>query len=153
MTAMTYEQALERIKRICSRQEKSEYDVRRKMDSWGLEEDTISLIMKYLTEKNFVNDKRFASAFCYNQHHFRKWGKIKIRMALKQKRIQDTLIEQALEQLDEKEYETTLKNELEKKRKSLKGKNRYELMARLLSFAYSRGYEPELVHLLLEDVV
>lgn len=153
MTGLPYEKALERISRICSRHEKSMYDVSRKLESWELEDKLIRRIMKYLKGKNFINDERYARAYTYNQHHFRKWGKIKIRMMLKQKKIPDRLIEKALEQFDENEYVQTLKDELMKKRKSLKGKNKVDLMVRLQRFAYSRGYEQDIIRKVMDDVL
>ncbi len=153
MAGLPYEKALERISRICSRREKNIYDVLRKLESWEMKEEDVQRMLRFLKEKNFVDDERYARAYAYNQHHFRKWGKIKIRMMLKQKKISDRLIEKALDQFDEDEYLHTLKGELMKKRKSLKGKNRYDLMMHLQRFAFSRGYEQDIIRKVIDDVL
>ena len=153
MAELSYEKALERISKICSRQEKSSYDVVQKLQSWEVKEEDIIKILKFLKEKKFVDDARYARAYAYNQHHFRKWGRIKIRMTLKQKQIPESTIIEALKRLDKNVYLTTLKKELIRKRYSIKAKNRYDLMARLQRFAYSRGYEQDLVREVMDEVL
>ena len=153
MAELSYEKALERISRICSRQEKSSYDVVQKLQSWEVKEEDIVKILKFLKDKKFVDDARYARAYTYNQHHFRKWGRIKIQMILRQKQIPEATITEALKSLDEKAYLTTLKKELIRKGNSIKAKNRYDLMARLQRFAYSRGYEQDLVREVMDEVL
>ncbi|MCD6200379.1 MAG: RecX family transcriptional regulator [Bacteroidales bacterium] len=150
---MPYDKALERISRICSRQEKCSHDVKEKLQSWGVKEADILKILQWLQERQFVDDGRYARAYVRDRHHFRKWGKIRIRMMLRKKKIPDELIDKAMERLDEKEYRETLRKELQRKRKTLNPKNRYDLMARLQRFAWSRGYEAEVVREVLEEVM
>ena len=153
MPGIPYDKALERISRICSRHEKCSYDVIQKLQSWKMEEKYKDKILRWLQENKFVDDARYARAYARDQHHFRKWGKIKIRMILRQKHIPEELINKAMEQLDKNDYRETLKNELQRKRKTLKPKNRYDLMVRLQRFAYSKGYEAELVKEVMEEVI
>ena len=150
---MNYSQSLDRAMRLCSRQEKCSSDILAKLKEWGADETTAQKVLQVLTEKNFVDDLRYAKAYTRQQHTFRKWGRIKIRTVLKQKNILAGFIDEALEELDEQEYRETLKAELLKKRRGIKAKNRYDLLARLQKFAYGRGYEPELAREVAEEIV
>ena len=149
---MTYENYLDRAMRLCSRQEKCSSDILRKLEEWGASETMAQKVLKKLTEEKFVDDLRYAKAYTRQQHTFRKWGRIKIRTVLQQKKIPEAFIRSALEELDEQTYRETLKAELLKKRRSLKAKNRYDLLARLQKFAYGRGYEPELAREVAEEI-
>jgi regulatory protein len=153
MSTSAFEQYLSRALHLCSRQEKSSSDILKKLSEWGAGEDDAARILQKLTEQKFVDDLRYAKAYTRQQHAFRKWGRIKIALTLKQKGIPEAFIDEALQELDEEEYRRTLKEELQKKRKSLKGRNRYDLLARLQKFAYGRGYEPDLVRKTVEEVL
>ena len=153
MSTSSFDQYLSRAMHLCSRQEKSSSDILKKLADWGVTEEDALRILQKLTEQKFVDDLRYAKAYTRQQHTFRKWGRIRIRMVLKQKNIPEAFIDEALQELDEKEYRQTLKEELQKKRKGLKGRNRYDLLARLQKFAYGRGYEPDLARQVAEEVI
>ncbi len=148
-----YKKALERMSRLCSRQEKSSGEVRQKLRSWGVPEDDAEKILQALEEQQFVDDGRYARAYARDRHRFRKWGRIKIRMMLRQKQIPEDLIGRALEDLDEREYRETLKAELLAKYKSVKAGNRYDLMARLQRFGVGKGYEKDLVNKTIQEIL
>ncbi len=153
MPDIPYDKALERISRICSRQEKCSHDVKEKLHAWEVKEEDIRKIMQWLQDRQFVDDGRYARAYVRDQHLFRKWGRVRIRMMLRKKKIPDELIDKAMEHLDEKEYRETLRKELQRKRKTLKPKNRYDMMARLQRFAWSRGYEADVVSEVLDEIM
>ena len=150
---MTYSRYLDRAMHLCSRQEKCSSDILGKLKEWGAGETTAQKVLQVLTEKKFVDDLRYAKAYTRQQHTFRKWGRIKIRSVLKQKNIPAGFIDEALAELNEQEYRETLKTELLKKRRGIKAKNRYDLLARLQKFAYGRGYEPELAKEVAEEII
>ncbi len=147
------QQLLERAMRLCARREICSSDLLARLTAWGAGESLSHRLLQILKEKNFVDDRRYALSYARQQHNLRKWGRIRIRMVLQQKNIPEAFIDEALQELDEEEYRQTLKEELKKKRKSLKGKNRYDLLARLQKFAYGRGYEPDLARKVAEEVV
>ena len=149
---MNYSQSLDRAMHLCSRQEKCSSDILAKLKEWGADETTAQKVLQVLTEKKFVDDLRYAKAYTRQQHTFRKWGRIKIRTVLKQKNIPADFIDKALAELNEQDYRETLKAELLKKRRGIKAKNRYDLLARLQKFAYGRGYEPEMAREVAEEI-
>ncbi|MBA7585459.1 Regulatory protein RecX [subsurface metagenome] len=150
---ITPKQALARIQKICSAQEKCSFDVRRKLFDWGFENMAIEKIINSLIEDKFVDDNRFAKSFVREKFRFNNWGRIKIAYALKQKRIPESTINLALEEIEEEQYLHVLETELIKKKKSIKTKNQFDLKGKLLRFGQSKGFETEYILRIIERLI
>jgi len=150
---ITPKQALARIQKICSNQEKCSFDVRRKLFDWGFENMAIEKIINSLIDDKFVDDNRFAKSFVREKFRFNNWGRIKITYALKQKRIPESTINLSLEEIEEEEYLHVLETELIKKKKSIKAKNQFDLKGKLLRFGQSKGFEFECVMRIIERLI
>ncbi len=72
-------------------------------------------------------------------------GRIKISYELKLKGISQEYIRQALDALDEEEYEATLENLLKERKKTVKEKDSRDLFQKLFRFATGRGFEGQLI--------
>ena len=154
--AMKQEQKemLSRAMALCSRSEKAASDIRRSMIGWGYESETgRDEIIEYLVQNDFINEGRYALAYCRDKHRFNRWGKVKIRAMLRGKDISDKDITDALSSIPDDIYYGNLLNDLAIKRKSIKGSNLYDLKARLMRFAQSRGYETELIYKAIDEVL
>ena len=134
--------ALERLRDLCSRMEKSPAEIENKLKGWGLAEHAESVLSK-LQEERFLDSARFASAFARDKVKFNKWGKVKIRYQLRQHRIDEAILETALGSIDPDEYFSMIEEELDKKNKSLTVKNPFQRKAKLYAFGNQRGYESE----------
>ncbi|HNS11759.1 MAG TPA: regulatory protein RecX [Bacteroidia bacterium] len=139
------EQALIRIRKYCAYQERSQQEVRNKLFQWGLYSDHVESMIVDLIEDNFIKEERFASAFTGGKFRQKKWGKLKIKRALKEKKITEPLIKKALSQIQEKEYLTTLKAVIKTRGRTEKETNPYKRKYKLAAYAIQRGFEPELV--------
>jgi regulatory protein len=136
--------ALVKAQNLCASQEKCKSDIRKKLYDWNIKPDDIENIIDQLTESKFIDETRYAEYFVRDKFRFNKWGRIKIEFALKQKQIPQEIIRKALSEINETEYCESLKNELIKKHKSIKDTEPYKIKEKLLRFAQSRGYEPEI---------
>jgi regulatory protein len=147
-------EALNRAMNICSRSEKTAKDIRQSLTKWGLSsvEDQLSII-EYLKENNFIDETRYSISFARDKHKFNRWGKIKILNMLRAKAIDEQTIKEALNNIDDESYLVTLREELIKKRKSVKASNQYDLKVKLLRFASSRGFETDLIYKVLEELL
>ncbi len=137
----SYDEALHRAAAMCSMGEKSSADVRRKLADWGIAEAESERILAHLTKERFVDDERFAKAFAKDKARFAQWGRVKIAFALRQKSIPESLIAEALSQLDDEAYSDRLLELLRAKQRTLKSGTEYEKNAKLVRFAQSRGFE------------
>jgi regulatory protein len=70
---------------------------------------------------------------------------------LRQKGIGDNLVNISIKEIDEKTYRKTLFDLIEKKRRTIKETNPFSIKNRLVRFAISKGYEPELVWELVKE--
>lgn len=142
---LTESELLHKAAAYCSTAEHCVSEVQEKLLAWGASQEVCKRILKRLCDERFVDDARYANAFCKDKYRFNKWGKVKIRYALQQKKIEAQLIDAAIESLEMESYQENLIEILSQKRKSLKDTDYQTLKAKLFRFAASRGYEPNII--------
>ena len=98
-----------------------------------------------LEEEGYINDARFARAFVHDRTLYERWGRMKTRQALMQRGITPSLINEALQTIDEDLYSGTLRELLKTKARTTKAATTFELRQKLMRFAASRGFETHLV--------
>ncbi len=139
------EQARQRLEELCARSEQCRYDLMKKMSGWGICLDIAEKIMSHLEKKRFVDDNRFAHAYCRDKFRFSRWGRMKIVRGLMLKRISRDMIDDAMEEIDEEDYFETLVSLLRSKSGSIEEPQTYDGKTRLFRFAISRGFESNLI--------
>ncbi|MGI4751281.1 MAG: regulatory protein RecX [Janthinobacterium lividum] len=142
---------LQKAEKYCVYQERSQQEVRQKLYDLGLYPRDVEQIIAELVSNNFLNEERFANAYALGKFRIKGWGKIKIKQALKLKRVPDGLIKKALLQIDLDDYLARLKGILEKKAVLLKEKEPYKRSYQLKQYAFGKGYEGNLVADVLKD--
>ncbi len=134
-------QALAKIAAYCSKAERSEFDVRRKLQNWEMSNDEVLNIIKHLKDEKFLDEDRFCEAYIKDKIRFNKWGKSKIVYELKKKQISERSITRSFENIDTDMLEDQLLSVLLTKLKSVKANNDYERRNKLIRFALGRGYQ------------
>lgn len=142
---MTPQQALMRLEGLCARSEQCIWEISRKLEAWGIAATDRQAIIRSLVLNRYVDDERYATAFCRDKYRFSRWGRVKIKSALIQKHIDRDTIDDALTAIDEQEYEAVLIALLRAKSKTIADVQSYEGKSRLFRFGVSRGFEPALV--------
>ena len=137
--------ALERARKYCAYQERSQQEVRDKLYDLGLHKNEVEQGIAILIGDGFLNEQRFAVAFAGGKFRMRKWGKVKIRLALKAKKVSDYCVNQALSQIPQNDYEKTLLKVIDERRKKLRETDPVKQKYQLAQYAISRGFEPDLV--------
>ena len=117
-----------------------------KLKSWGLIQEAIDLLIIELIQFNFLNEERYARSYARGKFRIKKWGKIKIRLALKKREVYFKCIDLAMLEIDDKTYLNTLKELLQKKNDVLKETNSYKRKMKLIRYLVTRGYEYDLIH-------
>src|SRR5262245_55126185 len=112
------EKAKSKAEAYCAYQERSQQEVRDKLYSWGLHRNDVENIISFLISDGFLKEERFAIAFAGGKFRIKKWGRNKIKMALKEKKVSDPLIRKALSEIDQREYMQMLKQVIKVKSKS-----------------------------------
>ena len=143
MNKLNYEQALHRLAAYCSRSERCIADVRRKMDAWEIPADRQNQMVQQLLKEKFLDEERYCKAFVNDKAKYNRWGINKIRFELRKKQIPEALIREAINSLDPEESHERLRLLIEQKRKTVTGKNKWEIRQKLLRFAASRGFSQD----------
>lgn len=143
--------ALIKMQSWCAYQERAQQDARDKLYELGMWPEAVENIIVQLIQDNFLNEERFACSFARGKFTIKKWGRIKIKQELKQKRVGDYCLKKAMLQIDDTEYLNTLKKLIESKRKLIKESNKIKLTYKLMNYAASKGYEKDLIFDVLND--
>ena len=129
----------------CSLSEHCIKKVREKLVQWESPKEFIDPIIEKLLEQDYLNEERFSRAFVKDKFRFNHWGRIKIQTHLRALEISSENIAKAMEEINEDEYAEILDEIVEKKRKTIKKGTDYEIRAKLLRHALSRGFEYDLI--------
>ena len=138
---MNADEILYKLAARCSVSEQCLSDIEAKLEKYDLSDEEKTRILRHLVEEKYVDDRRYAEAFVRDKYRFNKWGRIKIAQGLRMKGIDNETISVAMEAIDEEEYMEILDSLIRAKRKSVKGRNDYEVNAKLCRFATGRGFE------------
>ena len=150
---LTPPEALHRAAALCSSAEHCTADIREKLSRWGVTEADSCTIIDRLVQERFIDEQRYAVAFVKDKFRFSGWGRIKMRYALQQKRIDGSDIDHALATLDEEQYNDRLLELLQAKSRSIRDDAPEARRAKLFRFAASRGFESALIFNALKQVV
>lgn len=144
--SLTLDLATAKIEAYCSKAEHCTSEVVTKLKSWNINERQIAEIAARLCKEKYINDLRYSRCYVKDKFRYNHWGRIKIAQALRVKNINEDDIKEAIEELDQQEYETTLKRLLAQKRKSIKASSDYERNGKLVRFALGRGFEMSIIN-------
>lgn len=133
-----------RMAGLCARTEQCEHDIRTKLMRARLPYGAVGEIMEFLKENGFIDNRRYAAAYARDKVRFGGWGRLKIRMALRSKRLDEGMISEALESIAESDYSEALDRALKGKARSLNPSD-YADRQKLFRHLASRGFEPSLI--------
>lgn len=138
---MDFDHMLAKAQRLCSKSEKCEYDIRKKLQQWNAYESEMKKVIDALKAYNFINHQRYAKSFANDKLKFNHWGRKKIEYALRSKNIEAEYIEEAINEISEEEYNRILLEELNKKHNSLKNKTKSEVKNKISNYLLQKGFE------------
>ncbi len=141
----TQKQALIKAESYCAYQERCQQEVRDKLYSWGLHEVQVENVIADLIASNFINEERFAKAYAGGKFRIKKWGRVKISIELKRRKISAYCIKKGLAEIEEEEYIKTLQKVAEVKIKATKERDSKKKKYKVMNYLLSRGFENDLV--------
>jgi len=144
--SLTESEALRKIAAYCAYQERCEQEVRQKLTSWNIAYQTIENLIEKLQNEDFINEKRYINSFINGKFRLKKWGRIKIRYALRQKGLPDLAIDKGLQEMDTESYVETLEILAQQKANSIQySKQNPKSKQTLFRFLQQRGFEIEFI--------
>lgn len=145
MKQLTPGEALNKAAAYCTLCERCISEVSTKLAAWGVPHGEQHEIIEHLQQEGFIDEARYCRAFVNDKVRFNRWGRIKIRAALSEKRLPKEHVNEAIENIDEEQYMTALAEVIATKRRELKGKDDYAAQQKIMRYAAGRGYEPSLI--------
>ena len=142
----TLEQALSRLQRYCTYQDRCHIEVERKLTEMRMIPQAKEQIIMSLIEDDYLNEERFALAFVKGKFRIKKWGRIRLKAELKKRKISKYLIKSALEQISEKDYLFTFEELANRKANSIKADSILLKKKKLADYLIYRGWESNLVY-------
>lgn len=139
---ITADQALLKLEEYCGFQERCFSDVRTKLYSYGITGEAAESIFFHLQEEGFLDEARFARTFARSKFRQNHWGKVRISMEMKKRRIPARLIALGLEEIEAAEYREKIQSLYQQKLASLPSgaaDNKYKA----IQFLIQKGYEME----------
>jgi regulatory protein len=97
---MTTSEALQKLQHYCAYQERSPFEVKRKLGLIKLPKERHEEVIATLMEENFLDEYRFAEAFTRGKLNQKHWAPKRIRMGLQEHRIPSVTISRILNRID-----------------------------------------------------
>ncbi len=146
-------EAKHKIESYCAYQDRSHFEVKNKLFSWGISSDQVDQLLAYLIENKFLDEGRFAESYVSGKLRIKHWGRIKIKQGLRIKQIPENIIQLAFKTIDPDEYFSILQKEIKKKEKDLSmEKDPWKKKAKVLRYAQSKGFENDLIYEALDSL-
>jgi regulatory protein len=143
---ISVKEAITKMASFCAYQERCQQEVREKLyTDYFLDEEEVEFIIGELILEKFINEERFAKIYAGGKFRVKKWGKVKIKHALKAKNISRYCIEQGLKEIGDDEYLETLAILLEKKQDEISETHPLKRKQKILQYAIYKGYEMDIV--------
>jgi regulatory protein len=139
------EQAFQKIKHFCAYQERCHFEVKEKLYGFGLHKSAVENILSKLIEEDYLNEERFAKLFSVGHFRTKKWGKVKIKAALKQKNISSYNINMGLLEIDETDYIKCLNDLADSKWKFYHGEQWIIRIHKTTQYLLQKGFEHQLI--------
>lgn len=142
MKELTEEEAYTKAANYCSKSEHCPSEIMEKLQTWGVESvDACQRIVYRLMEEKYIDEARFCQSFVHDKFQFNHWGRQKIAYYLRLKKLPQKLIDETLNTISDHDAIEEAKLILLNKRKAIRSTDSYEIYAKLMRFAASRGIE------------
>jgi regulatory protein len=152
-SSYSFEQALVKMEAWCAYQDRCLFEVKTKLDTWLISFENQERIIQKLIENRFLDDKRFVESFVSGKVRIKRWGRVKIKHHLIQKRIDKSLIQHGLNDIDGEIYWQNLLVLAIKKMKEIKpSENPWKAKQKVANFLASKGYEQDLIFDALKEL-
>jgi regulatory protein len=142
---LPFEQAVEKAKKYCAYQERSQQEVRNRLFGMGLYSKEVEQAIALLVSEGFINECRFAVQFAKGKFRIKNWGLIKIELGLRAKNVSANCIKIALKEIDREEYLKVLKKLVSSRLAFEKEKHPFRKNQKVARYVIGRGFEPGLV--------
>ena len=120
----------------------------------GYKRETIEEVISFLKDKDYLNDIRFAKLWSLDRMSTRPRGKRLIRYELKNKGIDETVVDNVLKELETTYDECETARKLAQIRiKQYRELDPLSLKRRLYQYLQRRGFPYEVIHRVIKEIL
>jgi regulatory protein len=150
----SFEQALVKMEAWCAYQDRCLFEVQNKLETWKIDFQTQDKIIEKLILNRFLDEKRFVESYISGKVRIKRWGRIKIKHQLFQKRVDKKLIEEGLKSVDQEIYWNNLIALANIKTFEIKpSENPWKAKQKIMTYLSSKGYEQDLIYEVLNELL
>ena len=131
--------------RFTAYRERSPKEVADKLREWDAPQEAIDRILTDLMEDKFLDENRFARAFCHDKFLINKWGKRRIELELRKHNLSYETIQQGLDYINQEAYDSTLERLARSKWAKIKDKDVYKKKQKTAAYLTQKGFETDLI--------
>jgi regulatory protein len=150
--ALTPQQALLKAANYCAYQERCHAEVEERLAEWGVYGHEAASIIARLIQDGYINEERFAKAYAGGKFRVKQWGRVKIKLGLKTKKVSEYCIRQAMKEIDEDQYLETLEELAMAKLAVTKGGSKPARHKKVALYLQAKGYEVDLIWAIIKKL-
>ncbi|HEX5798082.1 MAG TPA: RecX family transcriptional regulator [Candidatus Saccharimonadales bacterium] len=124
-----------RVLDLISRRPRSRWEIEDYLKRKNYKPEEVEKIIKKINKKGYIDDLSFAKRWIENRRLLKSTSKLKLRMELRQKRVEEEFIQRALEN-DEADDQEVIKDLIAKKR----SQTRYQDEKKLIAYLARQGF-------------
>lgn len=148
--SFTFEEIRQKVVNYCVYQDRCHAEVEQKMREFLLINEAKEEIILYLLKENYLNEERFTRSYIRGKFYIKHWGKNKIKMHLKQKQISERLMNSCFDEIDDSDYEKTIRKIFEDYYSRQTGLKEYQKKTKTIKYLMSKGFEYEKINDIFE---
>ncbi len=149
----TLEEAQKKLEYFCAYQDRSHWEVQKKLKEMRMIPEAIDQIIIHLIQENYLNEERFTRSFVRGKFYQKKWGKNKIKQGLYKHKIHPNLIEKAFSEINDKDYKQSIRDLIAKKKNDYKTNHSYQLKQKISNYLLQKGYAYDEFAEILENML
>ena len=134
---------LNRARMLCAGSEQCRSAVRRKLADWGADGADTEQIVSCLVDEGYIDERRYARAYCESKLLHARWGERKVRYELAAKGIPQTIVDECIAAVGGDERDEAIRTLAAKKMATLRGLDEATARRRLTAYLAQRGFTME----------
>ena len=134
-----------KLEYYCSYQERCHYEVYNKLKRLTRNNDDINQVITKLIDDGYLNETRFSKEFTIGKFNHKNWGRIRIKMELKKRKISTKNIEIGLNEVDDEKYLKKLEDLFKRKLERHSYKMDIYSKKKIFDYFNYRGWEKDLI--------
>ncbi len=150
--SFTFDEIKQKLMYYCAYQDRCHFEVEQKMRDFLLIPEAKDELLLFLMKENYLNEERYTRSYIRGKFYIKNWGKNKIRLHLKQKQIDEKLIQRSMDEIHDEDYQSVLKKLYTSYSENLKGLQAYQKSIKTTRYLLSRGFEYDRIREVIEEV-